>query len=96
MAQCYQLQRWDQRVREGQAVAAGAVAAQRNVSGEVRAQRQSATTPGSARARRASSGSGHYRCSVICGGKSWSPTSSSLQFWDACVRKGSLGKLCVL
>ncbi|CAK0804247.1 unnamed protein product [Prorocentrum cordatum] len=39
----------------------------------------SATTLGSARARRASSGSGLWRCSARCGRRSWSPTPSILQ-----------------
>ncbi|CAK0881698.1 unnamed protein product [Prorocentrum cordatum] len=38
----------------------------------------SAVTLGSARARRAGSGSGPWRCSARCGMRSWSPTSSSL------------------
>ncbi|CAK0803461.1 unnamed protein product, partial [Prorocentrum cordatum] len=91
----YPLQRWDQRVREGRALAAGARAAQRDVGGEAEAQLSysagvsacekgeqwqpalallsemweaklkpnvSATTLGSARARRASSGRALWRC----------------------------------
>ncbi|CAK0880210.1 unnamed protein product [Prorocentrum cordatum] len=39
----------------------------------------SATALGSARARRAISGSGRWRCSARCGMRGWSPTSSLLQ-----------------
>ncbi|CAK0804245.1 unnamed protein product, partial [Prorocentrum cordatum] len=46
----------------------------------------SATTLGSARARRASSGSGLWRCSARCGRRSWSPTQ--LQRRDPRVREG--------
>ncbi|CAK0897833.1 unnamed protein product [Prorocentrum cordatum] len=63
------LQRWDQRVREGQAVAAVFGAAQRDARGEAEA-RLSPTTQGSARARRARSGSGLWRCLSTCGSRS--------------------------
>ncbi|CAK0808031.1 unnamed protein product [Prorocentrum cordatum] len=56
------LQRWGQRVREGPAVAAGAGTAERGAGGEAGAHRLSATTLGSARARRAGSGSERLRC----------------------------------
>ncbi|CAK0858314.1 unnamed protein product [Prorocentrum cordatum] len=52
-----QLQCWDQRVREGQAVAAGAGAAERDEGDEAGTRPSAATALGSARARRASSGS---------------------------------------
>ncbi|CAK0838682.1 unnamed protein product [Prorocentrum cordatum] len=143
-AHSHRVQRWDQRVREGQAVAQGSCTTQRDAACEVGAQRHlsysagisacekgvqwqralallgemwdarletnvisysagisacakgeqwhralaligavrearlehtvSATAPGSARARRASSGSGLWRCSARCGRPSWRPT----------------------
>ncbi|CAK0842262.1 unnamed protein product [Prorocentrum cordatum] len=45
-----------------------------------------ATTLGSARARRASSGSGHWRCSARCVRRSWCP--AQLQRWDQRLREG--------
>ncbi|CAK0865090.1 unnamed protein product [Prorocentrum cordatum] len=73
-SQCRQLQRWDQRVQERQAVAARFGTARRDAGGEVGAQRYiSATTLGSARARTVSTGSGPWRCSARCGRRSWSP-----------------------
>ncbi|CAK0858317.1 unnamed protein product [Prorocentrum cordatum] len=56
-AQRHQLQRWDQRVREGRAVAVGTGATERDVGSEGGAHPSAATALGSARARRASSGS---------------------------------------
>ncbi|CAK0841631.1 unnamed protein product [Prorocentrum cordatum] len=59
-------------------MAVGSFAAPRDVGGEAEAQHHpsSATMLGSARAIRASSGSGLWRCLASCGGRSWSPTSS--------------------
>ncbi|CAK0836621.1 unnamed protein product, partial [Prorocentrum cordatum] len=47
---------------------------------EAKLEPNSATALGSARASRASSGSGRWRCSARCGRRSWSPTQ--LQCWD--------------
>ncbi|CAK0901138.1 unnamed protein product [Prorocentrum cordatum] len=82
-----QLQCWDQRVREGQAVATGPGAAQRDVGGEAGSRRVSPTTQGSVRARKAGSGSGLCCCSARCGRRSRNPTPSQLQRWDQRVRK---------
>ncbi|CAK0858309.1 unnamed protein product [Prorocentrum cordatum] len=87
-----QLQRWDQRVREGRAVAAGSGAAQRDTGGEAGAQRHLSTTAlGSARATRACSGSGPWRCSARCGRRSWSPTSSATTLGSAFARRAISG-----
>ncbi|CAK0884094.1 unnamed protein product [Prorocentrum cordatum] len=47
----------------------------------------SATTLGSVRARRATSGNVLWRCSARCGRRSWSPTCSQLQRWGQRVRE---------
>ncbi|CAK0901081.1 unnamed protein product [Prorocentrum cordatum] len=68
-AHVFILQRWDQRVREGRAVAAGAGAAERDRAlallsdmWKAKVEPNSATTLGSAPARRADSGSRRWRC----------------------------------
>ncbi|CAK0880205.1 unnamed protein product [Prorocentrum cordatum] len=97
-----QLQRWDQRVREGRAVAAGAGLALRDVGGEAAAQRVSYSAGISAcekgdqwqRALALLSEMWDARLEpdiispTICGTRSWSPTSSLLQRWDQRVREG--------
>ncbi|CAK0897889.1 unnamed protein product [Prorocentrum cordatum] len=133
------LQRWDQRVRERPAVAAGFGAAQRDAGGEAEARRHLSYNAAisacekteqwqralallsemweaklepdvisfnagisaceKARAGRASSGSGLWRCSARCGRRSWSPTSSSLHYHSgicACDNSGRAVQLLFL
>ncbi|CAK0877301.1 unnamed protein product [Prorocentrum cordatum] len=86
-----QLQRWNQRVREGRTMAAGCVAAQRDVDGGTGGQRHQLQRWHQPRAGRASSGSGRWRCSARCGRCHRNPTSSASTLESARVRDADSG-----